>query len=140
MSLTMSHEKREQFLADVHVGIVSIPRKDRGPLTVPIWYDYKPGGQVSMITNKSSIKGKLLLKTERISLCAQTETAPYCYVSVEGAFQITSPSEGVLLSMAIRYLGEAQGELYAASSGNGDDSMVVRFTPESWLSVDYSQS
>ena len=41
----MSVEEREFFLADVHVGVLSIPRKERSaPLTVPVWYDYSPGG------------------------------------------------------------------------------------------------
>ena len=37
MSLIMTQREREAFLAEVHVGIISIADKDRGPLTVPIW-------------------------------------------------------------------------------------------------------
>ena len=51
MSLKMSREEREAFLADLHVGIVSISRHGKAPLTAPIWYDYKPGGKVWMIAN-----------------------------------------------------------------------------------------
>ncbi|HEY5165085.1 MAG TPA: pyridoxamine 5'-phosphate oxidase, partial [Acidimicrobiia bacterium] len=40
MSLTMSPEEREAFLAEVHVGVISVANDDRGPLTVPIWYTY----------------------------------------------------------------------------------------------------
>ena len=101
----MNVEERQAFLADLHVGIVSIARKQKGPLTVPIWYDYEPGGEVWMITNESSIKGKLLGNASRISLCVQTEAAPYQYVSVEGPFTIGPTEEGQLLHMAIRYLG-----------------------------------
>jgi nitroimidazol reductase NimA-like FMN-containing flavoprotein (pyridoxamine 5'-phosphate oxidase superfamily) len=36
MSLTMTKHERETFLADVHVGIISISDEGRGPLTVPI--------------------------------------------------------------------------------------------------------
>ena len=43
MSLKMTKEEREAFLADLHVGVISIARDGRGPLTVPIWYDYEPG-------------------------------------------------------------------------------------------------
>ncbi len=32
MSLAMSRKERETFLADLHVGIVSIPDGDQGPL------------------------------------------------------------------------------------------------------------
>ena len=46
MSLAMTKQEREAFLADVHVGVISIEEAGRGPLTVPIWYDYQPGGEL----------------------------------------------------------------------------------------------
>lgn len=138
MSLAMSIHDRQAFLADVHVGIVSIPRTFKGPLTVPIWYDYEPGGNVWMLTDQSSIKGNLLKKADRISLCAQTEQAPYQYVSVEGPFEISASQPDQLLSMAIRYLGETMGKQYADGSGNSD-SIVVSLSPETWYSVDYNK-
>ena len=42
----MTEQEREAFLADLHVGVISIPRPDGPPLTVPIWYDYEPGGDI----------------------------------------------------------------------------------------------
>ena len=80
MSLAMSIEEREQFLSDLHVGLISIPRSARGPLTVPIWYDYEPGGAPWMITELNSLKGRYLQKCDRISLCVQNESLPYKYV------------------------------------------------------------
>ncbi len=140
MSLAMTIEARQSFLADLHVGIVSIPRSGKGPLTVPIWYDYDPGGVVWMITNRSSIKGRLLEDASRISLCAQTEKAPYQYVSVEGPFSITAPEAGQLLHMATRYLGVEGGKAYASGGGDDDgDSIIVSITPETWYTVDYSK-
>ncbi|XOV88706.1 MAG: pyridoxamine 5'-phosphate oxidase [Pseudomonadota bacterium] len=139
MSLAMSITERENFLADVHVGVISIPRPGRGPLTVPIWYDYTPSGPVTVITSANSIKGKLLAGADRISLCAQTESLPYRYVSVEGPFETRRPYEGELLRMASRYLGEAAGRDYAASAGDTDDSIVVCLSPHTWQSVDYGK-
>jgi nitroimidazol reductase NimA-like FMN-containing flavoprotein (pyridoxamine 5'-phosphate oxidase superfamily) len=83
MSLTMTKEEREAFLADVHVGVISIAEDGHGPLTVPVWYSYEAGGEVR-ITARRSRKGKLLERAGRFSLCAQTERPPYKYVSVEG--------------------------------------------------------
>ena len=85
MSLTMTKEEREAFLADVHVGVVGVAEDGHGPLTVPVWYSYEPGGEIRIITARRSRKGKLLERAGRFSLCAQTETPPpYKYVSVEG--------------------------------------------------------
>ncbi|HAT28266.1 MAG TPA: pyridoxamine 5'-phosphate oxidase [Gammaproteobacteria bacterium] len=140
MSLTMSSSERERFLSGLHVGIISIPRASKGPLTVPIWYDYQPGGEVWVITDTDSIKGKLLTKASRISLCAQTETAPYQYVSVEGPFTTRPSTQEELLAMAVRYLGEEQGQAYAENSaGGGEGSIVVAIAPETWFSVDYNK-
>jgi len=136
----MSAIDRERFLSDLHVGIISIPRAAKGPLTVPIWYDYEPGGEVWVITDSDSIKGKLLTKSSRISLCAQTETAPYQYVSIEGPFTTRPATQEELLAMAIRYLGEKQGQAYAEnSSGGGEGSIIVSIAPETWFSVDYNK-
>ena len=43
----MSVVERETFLADIHVGVLSVPRREgSAPLTVPVWYDYSPGSEV----------------------------------------------------------------------------------------------
>lgn len=138
MSLAMSIDEREQFLSNLHVGLISIPRSRRGPLTVPIWYAYEPGGKPWMITDSGSLKGRCLEKCDRISLCVQTEELPYQYVMVEGTFEITKSNNDQLLAMAIRYLGPEQGKLYAASD-KADTSVIVTLTPDQWLSTDYAK-
>jgi nitroimidazol reductase NimA-like FMN-containing flavoprotein (pyridoxamine 5'-phosphate oxidase superfamily) len=85
MSFVMSAEEREQFLAGLHVGVLSVAAgDDRGPLAVPVWYDYRAGGQVSVITGRGTRKGRAIRAAGRMSLCAQDESPPYRYVSVEG--------------------------------------------------------
>jgi len=134
----MTSAEREQFLAAVHIGLISIPRSNRGPLTVPIWYDYTPGGKPWMITDSGSLKGRCLAVCDRISLCVQTEDLPYKYVMVEGTFEIGQSNNDQLLGMATRYLGIEQGKLYAAS-GTSESSIVVTLNPDQWLSTDYSK-
>ena len=42
MSVTMSRDERERFLAGVHVGVLSVASPDGGgPLAVPVWYAYR---------------------------------------------------------------------------------------------------
>ena len=41
MSLTMTNEEREAFLADVHVAVISVAEDGHGPLVVPIWYSQR---------------------------------------------------------------------------------------------------
>lgn len=140
MSLAMSRAEREAFLADTHVGIVSIAEEGRGPLAVPVWYRYAPGGEVLFATAETSRKVPLLRKAGRASLCVQTESAPYLYVSVEGPIRFDRVDfERDTREMAIRYLGPDMGAMYlAATYPNGVTSEVlVRLRPERWWSADF---
>jgi hypothetical protein len=144
MLLTMTKAEREAFLADVHVGVISVEQPGRGPLTVPIWYAYEPGGEVHLVTGLGSRKGKLLERAGRFTLCVQTETPPYKYVSVEGPILSLDPSdvERDVRPLAHRYLGSALGDQYVAATRDdpvAGGSVRVRMKPERWLSVDYTK-
>ena len=140
-STAMSREEREAFLADVHVGVMSVAEEGRGPLTAPIWYAYEPGGELRMITERDSRKGRLLARAGRMSLVAQTETPPYKYVSVEGPVVIEpADRERDARPMAHRYLGPELGDRYMEATASArDDQVLVRMRPERWLSVDYAK-
>jgi PPOX class probable F420-dependent enzyme len=141
-SLAMTKAEREAFLAERHVGVISLPDPERGPLTVPIWYGYEPGGALWVLTERGSRKGRLLAVGRRVSLCAQTETPPYRYVSVEGPVVAIEPAdrERHTRPMAHRYLGPELGDRYVeatAAERAAGESVLVRIRPERWLTVDY---
>jgi hypothetical protein len=143
MSFAMTTAEREAFLGDVHVGIIAIAGGARGPLAVPIWYSYE-NGEIQVITDGDSQKGKLIARHRRFSLCAQTETAPYRYVSVEGPVTSIEPVdvERHLRPMARRYLGVAGGDRYVETTGGQaarEGTLTIRMRPERWLTVDYSK-
>ena len=140
MSLAMTQQEREAFLADLHVGILGVSH-GKVPLAVPIWYAYEPGGDVWVITNRESIKGKALDTTGRFSLCAQSEDLPYKYVTVAGSVSVVEDSShDALLNMATRYLGPKLGAQYAEASATTGGSALYRLRPERWYSVDYSKT
>jgi uncharacterized protein len=142
MTTVMTRSAREQFLSDLHVGVLSVVRDDAGgTLTVPIWYSYAPGEGVSVITSPASHKGRALAATGRFSLVAQDES-PYRYVSVEGPVTEVRPVdyERDLVPMSIRYLGDDLGKRYAqqwAEATAGSDR-VYTMRPERWASADLS--
>jgi nitroimidazol reductase NimA-like FMN-containing flavoprotein (pyridoxamine 5'-phosphate oxidase superfamily) len=142
MSLAMTRAEREAFLADVHVGVINIPEPGRGGLTVPIWYDYAPGGPLWFVTDAESRKARLLEAAGCLSLCVQSEEAPYRYVSVEGTVRSIEPAdvERDTRPLAHRYLGREAGDRYIAAThgeGGSNSSIVVRVDLRRWLSVDY---
>jgi len=141
MSFAMSVEEREQFLAGLHVGVLSAAAgAGRAPIAVPVWYGYEPGGHVSVITGRSSRKGQAIAAAGRMSLCAQDENPPYRYVSVEGPVVIEELDLDERLAMARRYLGPEGGDRYVASNpDSAGENVMIRMTPEHWLSVDYGK-
>ena len=144
MSLQMTKAEREAFLAGVHVGVLSIPEPGRGPLTAPIWYGYEPGGELWIVTERESRKGRLLRVGARASLCAQSEEPPYRYVSVEGPIVSVTPSdvERDERPLARRYLGRELGDRYIEGTGGAaarGGNVLVRVRPERWLTTDYSK-
>ena len=133
----MTPAEREAFLADVHVGVLSVADGDDAPLTVPIWYAYEPGGAITVHTAADSRKTELLRAAGRATLVAQTEDLPYRYVSVRGPVVIEEADEAERAAMARRYLGDfADGYLEATA---GIASVTVRLTPARWSTVDFGK-
>jgi hypothetical protein len=55
MWVVMSAAEREEFLADVRVGVVSVAVDTAGrTLAVPVWYSYQPGGLLTVLTDRRS--------------------------------------------------------------------------------------
>lgn len=139
MTLSMTREERESFLAALHVGVLSIARDGRGPLAVPVWYAYEPGGDIRLTTGRDSLKATLLREAGRATLTVQNERPPYAYVTAEGAVSFGAPDrERDARAIAVRYLGEEAGAAYVAGS-DYSASILVRLTPEHWISEDYSK-
>ncbi|HEX4214393.1 MAG TPA: pyridoxamine 5'-phosphate oxidase family protein [Candidatus Dormibacteraeota bacterium] len=143
MSLTMTPTEREAFLADLHVGILSVADQGgRPPLSVPIWYMYEPGGGLSFITGRGSRKVPLIRSAGGFTVCVQTEVQPYRYVTVEGSLTVVEDtSDADRRAMADRYLGREEGGRYFASTPPDEvrESVTIRMRPERWLTADFSR-
>lgn len=138
MPPSMSRAEREEFLAGVHVGVLSVASGDgRGPLTIPVWYTYQPGGTVNVSTGRSTRKARAIEAAGRFSLCAQDERPPYKYVTVEGPAVIEESNAPERLELARRYLGTDGGDAFIAVNPGSADDVLIRMTPERWVSVDY---
>ena len=133
----MTEAEREAFVAGVHVAVLAVDHPGHGPLALPIWYAWDDGKAVMRI-GSDSLKAKLLRAAGRATLTVQEEAPPYKYVSVEGPVAFGGADQPVL-PMATRYLGPELGAWYAEQSGDSDDSVVIRLTPERWRTTDYSK-
>jgi len=139
MSVSMSRAEREAFLAEVHVGVLTVADGEgKGPLATPVWYSYQPGGQVSITTGESSKKARAIAAAGRFSLCAQHEAPPYKYVTVEGPAVIEPAELAERIAIARRYLGTEAGDAWIAANPAVDD-IVIRLTPEHWQTADFGK-
>jgi nitroimidazol reductase NimA-like FMN-containing flavoprotein (pyridoxamine 5'-phosphate oxidase superfamily) len=139
MWVMMSAAEREEFLAGVRVGVLSVAAGKPGrTLAVPVWYSYRPGGLLTVLTGRRSRKAGAIRAAGRFGLCVHDDSAPYRYVSVEGPVaseEELEPAER--LAMARRYLGTAGGDRYIADNPDpGGKNVAFRMHPEHWLSQD----
>jgi nitroimidazol reductase NimA-like FMN-containing flavoprotein (pyridoxamine 5'-phosphate oxidase superfamily) len=139
MWVLMSAAEREEFLAGVHVGVLSAAVGPAGrTLAVPVWYSYQRGGLLTVLTGRRSRKAAAIRAAGRFGLCVQDDSPPYRDVSVEGPVvseEELDPAER--LAMARRYLGAAGGDRYVADNPDPKrDNVAFRMRPEGWLSQD----
>ncbi|MET8698773.1 pyridoxamine 5'-phosphate oxidase family protein [Kitasatospora sp. NPDC058032] len=143
MSFAMTRAECERFLAGVHVGVLSVAEAEPGaaPLTVPIWYSYRPGGLITVLTGRNSVKARRIRTAGRFTLCAQQEETPCRYVSAAGPVVAiedrVDPDERAAL--AHRYLPPATAAAYLlATAEQLTADVTVRMRPERWLSADFA--
>lgn len=136
---SLSETERQQFLADKHVAVLSVAADGRPPASVPIWYDYSPGGNIRIATGAASRKARLIERAGAVTLVVQREEPPYQYVVVEGTVVGTdnpAPAD-VQEAIAIRYLGEEGGRAFIRSM-EGVEEVMFTIRPDRWLSADFT--
>lgn len=137
--MALSKDEREQFLAEPHIAALSVTAGDeRGPLTVPIWYQYSPGGEPWIHTGLDSRKHRLIEAAGRFTLMVERLEPTVRYVAVDGTVSSIEPAtDDELVEIVKRYLPPEKVEPYLefARREHGD-GVTIRMRPEHWLSSD----
>ncbi|MDQ1018500.1 pyridoxamine 5'-phosphate oxidase family protein [Streptomyces afghaniensis] len=140
--MALTREEREQFLAEPHIAALAVDAgPGRAPLTVPIWYQYEPGGDIWIMTGLDSRKNQLISAAGRFSLMVDRLEPTIRYVSVEGPVVDTAPATlDQLREMSARYLPADKVDGYVDFSWkNHGEQLVLRMRPERWVSSDLGQ-
>ncbi len=140
MPKPFTEAERQRFLAGKHIAVLSVAATDgRPPASVPIWYDYTPGGDILVNTGAGRRKARLIEQAGAVTLVVQREELPYQYVIVEGTVtEAATPSPlPQREAIAIRYLGEQGGRAFAANM-DGNASVLFTIRPDRWMSADFS--
>ena len=138
--------EREEFLAEPHIGVLSVASGDnRPPHTTPVWYGYEPGGSTTVFTGtqgRKSRKAELIEAAGVLSLSVQREEFPYKYVTVEGTVVGSDqpPSAEQMLAIAGRYLPEeaARGMVQEELGHPGSGPVLFTIRPDRWLTFDFA--
>ncbi|WP_280276332.1 pyridoxamine 5'-phosphate oxidase family protein [Nocardia wallacei] len=136
--MALTPRDREKFLSEPHVGALAIAAgPDRGPLTVPIWYDYVPGGELWLLTGPESKKMTLLRAAGRFSLMVERVEPTVRYVTAEGPITRIVPATDTLHeAMVRRYLPEDKVAGYLKFAESLGEQSAVYMRPDHWLSAD----
>lgn len=141
--MSLSVHEREQFLAEPHVAALSVSAgPNRGPMTVPIWYQYTPGGEVWVLTSAGSRKARLIEAAGRFGLMVDRLEPTIRYVSVEGPVTRTVPGTEELLSeLSGRYLPKEKVPAYLEfARAELGEQIAIHLRPQRWLSADLGAS
>ena len=72
MPRRMTEKERQEFLAEPHIGVLSVAvGNDRPPHTTPVWYGYEPGGSITFFTETQGRKAPEGLLGIRSGLLAE---------------------------------------------------------------------
>lgn len=139
MPRQFTEAERQEFLAAKHIAVLSVAAGERPPASVPIWYDYTPGGEIRVSTSAGNRKARLIEQAGAVTLTVQHEEPPYQYVIVEGSVvdAVRPAPADAREAIAIRYLGEQAGREFARGY---DNAATVLFTirPDRWFTADFS--
>jgi Pyridoxamine 5'-phosphate oxidase len=136
---SLSVRDREMFLSEPHVAALSVSAgPGRGPLTLPIWYQYAPGGEPWVLTEAGSRKARLIEAAGCFALMVDQVMPTTRYVSVEGAVaRIVPGTDELLQEIAARYLPPDKVPAYIEFAEKElGEQVAIYMRPERWLTAD----
>jgi hypothetical protein len=136
--MALDRTARQEFLAQPHVAALSVAQPSRGPLSVPIWYQYQPGNELWIITPAESRKTMLIKEAGRFTMLVHRISPTVRYVAVEGPVaRIVPGSSRELTEIARRYLPPEQASAYVSmAEATHGEQVVIFLQPENWVSAD----
>ncbi|GAB3463961.1 pyridoxamine 5'-phosphate oxidase family protein [Actinophytocola sediminis] len=146
MVRVLDQAERERFLAEPHIGVLSVASDDdRPPLTIPIWYAYTPGGNLTFFTGtqgRRARKTRLLERAGKLSFSVQRPEPPYRYVTVECTLVSAdrAPALADVVAITSRYLPPEMATGFVETELREPTGTFVLFTarPDRWLTSDFA--
>ena len=121
---------REFVMTGTRTGKLAVTRKDGRPHVTAVWF-VLDGEDVLLTTFGSGIKGRVLRRDPRVSLCVDDQEPPYSFVVIEGTATISEDPEQLRHWAAViggRYMGADRADEYGRRNGVPGE-LLVRIRP-----------
>lgn len=109
-------EWRAFVLEGTRTGKAGVTRRDGSSHVTPIWFTLD-GDDVVFTTGETSVKGRVLKRDPRISICVDDQQPPYSYVMLLAEASISEDLAELKKWAAVvggRYMGADRAEEYGA--------------------------
>ncbi len=116
-----------RLLAAPKCATLATYRRDGTVLLSPVWHEWRDGG-FSVHLGADGVNARLLRRDPRASMVVYDDAPPYAGVELRGAAHLSTEGErAVLRRLAVRYLGEQDGNAYADTANWA--GVVLRLEP-----------
>ena len=145
MGLGYTKERREELLSEPRLGILSIAREKKGPLSVPVWHRWETEtGELRFTSGINIRKGEALLAAGRASFTLLDDDSGYVMLEGPVTYDEEYDFELELVGTGMRYLPDS-GEDYVRSTYMNEGKpwpgiVLWRIKAESWLTYDSKAS
>jgi PPOX class probable F420-dependent enzyme len=105
-------EWRAFVMEGTRTGKAGVTRKDGTPHVTPVWF-VLDGDDVLFNTGRHSIKGRVLARDPRVSICVDDQVPPYSYVLLQAEASLVEDLDEVLrwaTAIGGRYMGAERAE------------------------------
>jgi hypothetical protein len=124
-------ELRAFLSAGTRTAKVAVVRRDGAPFVTPVWFLLDEDGSVVFETERKSVKGRVLARDRRVSICVEDDEPPFGFVRLDGLAELSHDHDELLswtIRIAARYMGEEHAEEFGRRN-TAPGHMLVRVRP-----------
>lgn len=114
----MSRDEWIEFVGTgTRTGKVGVVRANGAPHVAPVWFVIDAGetDYVVFTTGADTVKGRVLRREPRFSVCVDVERPPYSYVRLDAEAELSEDLDATLewaTRLGARYMGEDAAEAF----------------------------
>ncbi|MCP9947528.1 MULTISPECIES: PPOX class F420-dependent oxidoreductase [Actinomadura] len=119
-------EWRAFVMEGTRTGKAGVTRKDGTPHVTPIWF-VLDGDALMFNTSGQSVKGRVLARDPRVSICVDDQTPPYSYVLIQAEAEIVEDLDESLrwaTAIGARYMGPERAEEFGRRNAVPSEYLV----------------